>query len=242
MEKALVYKKSNGKVLGGSIIIGVGLLLLVQKFGVVFPYWLFSWKTALIAIGLILGAKHRFRYFGWMLFVMAGVLFLLEDIIPGINMSKFIWPIIIVVAGIFTIFFNPFNVGGWKNPWTRKPRSNQEITSEEDFIESMSLFGGIRKNVLSKKFKGGEIATVVGGTEINLSKADINGYGKAVLEVAAVLGGVKIIVPPDWDVKSEVIAILGTVEDKRPLQTKTNSDKVLIIRGAAVLGGIDIRS
>ena len=114
--------------------------------------------------------------------------------------------------------------------------------SEDDYIDSTSVFGGSKRLVLSKNFKGGEVVTVMGGAEINLSQADIQ--GRAILDVTQVMGGTKIVVPSNWDVKSEMAtAILGGIDDKRIIQPSgVDPNKVLIIKGTSILGGIDIRS
>ena len=54
-------------------------------------------------------------------------------------------------------------------------------------------------------------------------------------------GGIKIIVPSNWDVKFENTAAFGNVEDKRRLQNlNADSSKTLVIAGTAVFGGIEI--
>ena len=57
----------------------------------------------------------------------------------------------------------------------------------------------------------------MGGTEINLMKADIQ--QPIVLEVNNVFGGAKLIVPSNWNVKNEVTAVFGGIEDKRTIST-----------------------
>jgi hypothetical protein len=119
--------------------------------------------------------------------------------------------------------------------------ANYSGAYSSDYLSSTSIFGGVKKNVISKNFQGGEIVTFLGGADINLSQADIK--GRVILDVTQVLGGTKIIVPPHWDVISEVSAVFGGVEDKRFLQPGTiDPTKVLVIRGTSLLGGIDIRS
>jgi predicted membrane protein len=95
--------------------------------------------------------------------------------------------------------------------------------TSEDYLDTVAVFGGVRKNVTSKDFKGGEVVCVLGGAEINLSQSIIN--GQASLELVNVLGGTKLIVPPHWEIKSEVVAIFGGIEDKR-IQQNTPAEKV----------------
>src|SRR5690606_6223030 len=114
----------------------------------------------------------------------------------------------------------PDNFGDWSRepdpapPGTAysEPDSRDQEAAAEDRIESVSIFGGVKKNIVSKNFRGGEIVNFFGGSEINLIQADIN--GRINLEVVQVFGGTKIIVPANWTIHSEMVAIFGGIEDK----------------------------
>ena len=121
----------------------------------------------------------------------------------------------------------------WKTEWT--PTSNDS----GDMIDSTAIFGGLKKNVLSKNFKGGDVTTFMGGAEINLMQADFT--GRVMLDCFNMFGGTKLIVPADWHVQSGLVTIFGGVEDKRP-PSPVNSDKVLYIDGTCIFGGIEIKS
>lgn len=114
-------------------------------------------------------------------------------------------------------------------------------TQEEDaeYVEINTAFGSVKKIILSKNFKGGEINNFMGGTEINLMKADIQ--GTITLEVNNVFGGAKLIVPSNWDVKNEVTAVFGGIEDKRAINsTPADPGKIIVLKGTCVFGGIEI--
>jgi predicted membrane protein len=103
------------------------------------------------------------------------------------------------------------------------------------------VFSGSKQHVYSKAFKGGEIVSIFGGCDLNLSQADFN--NTVVLEVTAIFGGVKIVVPPTWTVKSDVTAIFGGLDDKRSVLSVTEEPrKIIIIKGLALFGGVDIRN
>ena len=114
-------------------------------------------------------------------------------------------------------------------------------TSTEDVLEVNVVFGAVKKNIISKDLKGGEINVVFGGTELNFNQADFN--DKITIEVNVVFGGTKLIVPSNWTVKSEVVTIFGGMEDKRNSQTLADSpEKLLLLKGTVIFGGIDIKS
>src|SRR5690606_19013484 len=98
-----------------------------------------------------------------------------------------------------------------------------------------------KKRVFSKNFRGGDVTTLFGGTEIDFTQADLN--GEAVVDMTQCLGGTTLIVPANWAVKSDLVAILGGINDKRRhLADAGETNKVLRISGTAVLGGIEIKN
>lgn len=121
-------------------------------------------------------------------------------------------------------------------------KADQYYTSHaEDYIDITSVLGNSQRVVVSKNFKGGDVTCFMGGAEINLTQADIT--GSVMIDLTTVMGGVKLIVPPNWEVKSEISTVLGGVEDKRQVQGKIiDFNKVLVLKGTAFMGGIELRS
>jgi predicted membrane protein len=126
-----------------------------------------------------------------------------------------------------------------KKEWGHRSEVPLNIENN-DVLDIVSIFGSVRKNILSKSFRGGEIVSIFGGSEVNLTQADI--INVAELEIVQIFGGTKLIIPSNWNVRSEAVAILGGVEDKRELRTGVTPDKTLIIKGTTIFGGIDIVS
>ena len=186
--------------------------------------------------------------------IVIGVIFLSNKILPDLDLGRFFWPLLIIGFGVWMIsgrkektLFESFKWDKEENlEFNTNSESNEAQTAFEqsdflgDKINSVSIFGGIKKNIVSKNFQGGDIVNFFGGSEINLMQADIKGRVK--IEVVQVFGGTKIIVPANWVVQSEMVAIFGGIEDKRPPQLSTMPDKVLIIQGTSIFGGIDIKS
>lgn len=300
------------------------------------PDWLFSWHVLLIAIGLFLGLRHNFRGGAWLILILVGGCFLIQDFYPNTQLRRFIAPCVLIFIG-FIIMFRPRNrwrSHPWKDEWREhmhqkwhaqrewekqqwkhhhgrwhrpnewggpnsnfggpnswggpnppqpnqpqpEPQPNQnpqpeqgqtangptqpdpgpttsqtggafansgsgssgDYYSTEDFIDTTSIFGGVHKKVVSKNFRGGDIVTFLGGSEIDLSQADI--IGTARLDVTQVMGGTKIIVPAHWEVRSEVTALFAGFEDKRQQPAMINPEKVLIIDGTSIFGGIELKN
>jgi hypothetical protein len=231
----------SGRVMGGAFIVILGVIFLLRQAGVEIPYLKFSWETILIAVGLYLGFRHSFKGFAWLVPIIIGIVFLTKDYYPELEIHRYIWPIAIIGVGLFMILKK--NKIGTDQNW-RSWDGNINETSGDDFIDSTVIFGGVKKNIISKNFRGGEAVTVFGGTEINLTQADVP--NPIVLDLTQVFGGTKLLVPPHWKIQSQdVVCILGGVEDKRPIMadpSAADSNKILILKGTCILGGIDIKS
>ncbi|HTD42132.1 MAG TPA: DUF5668 domain-containing protein [Mucilaginibacter sp.] len=265
----LQNKPRNNKALAGIILLLVGLVLLVHQLDFfLFPGWLFSWPMILVAIGLYSGAKHNFRNTGWLIMVMLGVVFTLDDAVKGYDMSRVTWPIFIIIFGLWLILrrgnrfdknkdrwdkWASFNQGPGQTPPPADPNapvdpnkpnndfgSNFKHTYGDDYLDAVSVFGGVKKTILAKDFKGGEIVNIFGGAELDLTQADIN--GRVVLDITQIFGGTKIVVPSNWQVVSDIAAVFASVDDKRIRTTATGNEKILVLKGVSIFAGIDIRS
>jgi len=226
------FDNRSGRVWGGVILVIVGTVFLARKAGIDFPHWLFSWEMIVIAIGLYIGVRQSFRPGGWMIAVAVGGVFMLDDLLYDINLKPYLWPSFIIAFGLYMIF---------------RPRSNfkgmggSSRNSSQDTIDDVAVFGGSKTNIISKDFKGGEITTIFGGTDLNLMQADFK--NSISLELTQVFGGTKLIVPANWSIKSEVVTIFGGIDDKRPMAAEAvDPNKVLILKGTCIFGGIDIKS
>ena len=117
---------------------------------------------------------------------------------------------------------------------------NKDFGDHADMIDITAVFSGVKKNILSKNFKGGDIMAFMGGAEVNLTQANFE--GRIMIDAFNMFGGTKLIVPPDWDVQSEIVAIFGGVDDKRPPSAHHDPSKVVVLDGTCIFGGIEIRS
>jgi predicted membrane protein len=248
-----MYKHRSNRILAGLIIVGIGIVLFAEKMGVIFPAWLMTWPMLLIVIGFYVGVKHNFRNFAWVILMVVGGLFLWDEIVVGVDLKRFLFPIIIIAVGLISILrprpSRRFRRQMWRERWDDRRNSGFEkadIVSEninplsDDFISINSVFSGLKRTVLSKSFKGGKISCVFGGIELDLSQADIQ--GTVVLTFDEVFGGVKLVVPSNWTVKSNIEGVFHGVEDKRNQLIQNDPEKVLVLQGSAVFAGVEIKS
>ena len=239
-----ILSGKNSNALTGAFILLIGIVALMKAVMLDFPGWVFSWQMALIAFGVFIGIRHNFRGGAWLVLLLVGGVFLLRDIFPDFSF-KLIWPTVLIVIGAF-IIMRPRRRWKWDGAKRTEGASDSFFSedidySKDDFVDSTSIFGGAKKIVISKNFKGGDIVNIFGGTELDLSQADFTGV--AIIELTTVFGGTKLLVPSNWSIKSEAVTIFGGIEDKRRMQTMTEaSEKTLVIRGTVIFGGIDIKS
>ncbi|MFD1629192.1 LiaF transmembrane domain-containing protein [Pseudopedobacter beijingensis] len=245
------YSNRSGKVAFGLVISAAGVVLLMEQIGYFVADWVLSWPMGLIMLGLITGVKHGFKHGAWFLLTLIGGVFLVNKIDPALSIGQYVLPVALILMGVWVIFSKRPKCNPRKERWKKKFREFKEGQDEfyyqkknsgEDVIESVSVFGSIRKHVISKTFKGGEVVCIMGGAEINLGQADIQ--GRVELEVVQVFGGTKLYVPEHWEIITEMSAIFGGVEDKRIYRNRADmdTDKMLVIKGISIFGGIEIIS
>ena len=264
--------RNGKAIAGVILLVVGGILLLRQLDLFLFPGWLFSWPMFLIIPGLYIGAKSNFQKPAWFILVLLGVAFLAEEAIGhSSGRVIWPLTFIVGGLWMIMRRNNKYDQEKWQQfsdkkkqppyPGTEDPVVDYTIDENgntntadagpskfthqtpftEDFINTTAIFGGVDKIILSKNFRGGEILNIFGGTEIDFTKADIDGH--VVMEITQVFGGTKLIIPPHWHVISNVSSIFAAVDDKRMRHTATiTNEKVLIIKGASIFAGIDIRS
>jgi predicted membrane protein len=248
--------REHGRIIGGLILVGVGCALLLRNMDFPIPHWLFTWPMILILVGVYSGFKHNFRNSSWIILMGIGTFFLFDRYIFEVSLEPYFWPIFIIVIGVLFII-RPRRRNRWwqdpngnfKNKWQDKWGNNFSNTSDvnytadsSDFFKIHSVFSGVKRTILSKNFQGGSVSCVFGGAEIDLMQADFN--GKVVIRIEAVFGGAKILIPANWVLQNEIDGVFHGVEDKRQFNPgiAANADKVLVLRGSAVFGGVEIKS
>lgn len=235
-------KKISGSIWAGGLILAIGSILLLDRMDFLyFPHWLFTWKTLLIAIGLVLGVSKKFEGIGWLVLILIGTFFMIDDI-PGFpyDVDRYAFPVGIIVVGAFIV---------GRALWGPSREARKTLTGDglvtldeggEDYFDITAIFGGAKRKVFSKNFKGGDATCIFGGTDLDLTQADIQ--GTVVIDVVQMFGGVKLIVPANWEIKSDIVAILGGFDDKRNTPQGPPSGKKLVITGFVMFGGVDIKS
>ncbi|HXA01788.1 MAG TPA: hypothetical protein VNW99_07370 [Cytophagaceae bacterium] len=243
----------RGKIIGGLLVVSIGVLFLLKELGMEIPFWLFSWKMLLIVLGLFTILKNRFKSAWGLTLMITGGAFIAADFYPEVNITSLFFPVLIIIAGLFIIFKPRHKHHDHWNKWKRQCQYNKKWSghhpyypetenSNDDFISAYVYMGSLKKSIVSKTFKGGKLKSHFGGVELNLSQADFE--GQVILEIDQMFGGLELIVPANWEVKSELVAGFSSVEDNRRMQSAVNGEtpKILLLRGTNYFGGIEIKN
>lgn len=226
------------------IVIGAGVLFLLRSIGIL-PYAisrvLISWQMLLIVIGVfnILSTQHRVS--GYILIGIGGFFMLDKLFYWDIGFWQVFWPLVLIGIGVAVLVNHQKNQGqGYR--FNQMGARNSGF-DDGDFIDEVTIFSGTEKTITSQNFRGGKITSIFGGSEINLTQAQLSD-DKNDIEVVSIFGGSTLIVPPDWDVKVNVTAVFGGFSDKRYKRTGVEKDpqKLLRVQGVVIFGGGEIKS
>ena len=114
-------------------------------------------------------------------------------------------------------------------------------TAFMDRINESVIFSGVNRKFMTKDFQGGKATVIFGGLDLDLTQVDFTGVVTLDLEVG--FGGVKLLVPPHWDVRTEVSNVAAGLEDKRMFREGgVDTNKVLILKGTLLFSGLEIKS
>lgn len=228
--KRPVSKKS---VVFGFVVILFGIVLLLKNFDMLDPIYkdlIFSWKTLLIAIGIISLAGKE--YFSGIILIAIGTIFHLTHYYAcPVNFRLIIWPAAFILFGLAIVFKHrrlPFNP------------TKRHMDSVDDYFEDTTIFGGTEKYINNHNFKGAKLTAIFGGSEFNLQQVELSENG-AHIDITMVFGGCVLIVPPDWNIHLGVNNIFGGISDKRAPAT-IDLNKNVYIKGVCAFGGCEIKS
>lgn len=216
-------------------VIAFGMLFLLDNLGIIeFGNVFQFWPVILILLGarrIADSTSNGGRAWGGVLIAL-GVVMLLK----GMGLIYITWrvlaPLLMIAAGLLVVFRSTRErkqtVGGMLD----------KDAGQDTFVRLTALLGGIERRVSTQDFSGGEITAIMGGCQLDLRKASIQ--GEAVLNVFAMWGGIEIKVPDDWTVSLEGTPLLGGFSERTGVPR--DNSKRLIIRGVALMGGVEVRN
>ena len=231
----------TGQVVLGLLVIGMGLLFLLDNLGLVDMHRAVSfWPMLFVIVGTVKLCDTRSQG-GTLLgaaLVGVGILMML-DRLDIINFSvRTLWPLVLIGLGGFLVAKALRNRGMTGAVGASSGAGMLDETGSGDVVDITAILGGYERRVATQDFRGGEITAVMGGCELDMRGASIR--GEAVINVFAFWGGVTIKCPSDWTVILLGTPILGGFEEKTVVPP--DGSKRLVIRGYAIMGGVEIRN
>lgn len=135
-------------------------------------------------------------------------------------------------------------LGGFVASHVASMRDASASAPQAGRLNSVTVMGGYHPQPPTGEFTGGQIANVMGGSQIDLRQATIAPGAAADIELFTMMGGVDLRVPDNWQVEADTVFVMGGMDDKRPHADTAQTDPIapkLILRGSVIMGGITIR-
>jgi hypothetical protein len=249
--------RSNHGLIPGAIVIGIGVLFLLQNFHIAYIWdWWRYWPVALIAAGLVKLVDSTYgggRVIGGIM-IVTGAIFLGSSLgLYDVSIGE-LWPLFLIGAGLMMLGnrvwgpnFPGSAPGGWgKGQWNKgtwNKGRDADAPGSYPSLNEVAIFGGGKRKVTSQDFKGGELTAIFGGFEIDLRYAGMTG-DSAVLEINAIFGGAEVRIPDTWTAVVQGVGIFGGYGDEStaPNPAANPQIKRLFLKGAAVFGGVSIKN
>lgn len=223
----------TGRLVAGVMILGLGLVFLLDNFEIIDAGRLFDWWPVLLigaGVSHLLQREPGRRGWGTVL-VAGGAFFLLRNFHIVHWRWREVWPFLFVLMGASLV---------WRS--LRRPRAGGATSEVRGDVNEFAILGGGERAVRSREFRGGEVTAIMGGFEVDLREAELAPEG-AHIEVFVMMGGVDFKVPESWNVVLNVTPIMGGTEHKAGSAREPGTAvRTLTIGGLVIMGGIEVKS
>ncbi len=216
-------RRSLGQVLAGVLVVLVGVVLLLERTGVVDidlgTVASTLWPLVVVLVGLTSLLLVPRAWFGPVVITAAGVVLLLDRLdVLDVSLWDYLWPIAVILIGLGITF------GAARG-------------QQEDRITALAFWWGTERRSRSPHFRSASLTAIMGGVELDLREADIQGTAR--VDVFTFWGGVDIKVPRTWEVRTTGLPLLGGWENKT--QAPAGGGPVLEVRLVTIMAGAEVR-
>lgn len=193
------------------------------------------WPSIIILAGIIGLLDRGSSKLGSLIVIAIGAVFQLSrlDLITR-DVFRYFFPVALILIGANMIISKGVRThksGVDSEGWNK----NRTI---EDFVDHTVLMSGIENINTSQSFKGGKLTAIMGGIELDLREANMEG-AQCYIEATAIAGGIEIHVPNHWRVEAQGTPLLGSFSNKAKSVTDPTAP-LLIVKGTAIMGGVEI--
>jgi hypothetical protein len=214
-------------ILGLAIVV-LGSLLLLDNLNLIEadPLYRFFFPTVLLAVGVSVLVQGSI--WGWVWLVGGGWMLAEKLDYIDVNFFQLFFPAVLLLVGGSLVYRT------FVRPQTTAPGPDDPAS----YVRAFAVMSGNERRGIASTFRGGDLAAFMGGVTLDLRQAKMAPEG-AVLDTFAFWGGIEVKVPESWQVRGEVIPLMGGFEDKtRPKAGAV--DGTLVIRGFAIMGGVEV--
>lgn len=217
----------------GAVVIAIGLLFLLDNLDIVnFGQAVSFWPVMFILFGSLklADADHRKGNIGGVILIGIGIALILRNLGYLYFDMRAFWPLVLIFIGGAVVYKSIVR--------RRDPTLMTVKDGSDNIVDVTAILGGFERRITTPNFRGGDITAVMGGCELDLRGSSIE--GEAVINVFAAMGGISLKVPTDWSVVLHGTPIMGGFDEKTI--APQNPTKRLIIKGYALMGGVEVRN
>lgn len=225
--------RGGPRLVFGIVLILLGVVFSLDRLGLVRAEDVLDfWPVIFVVVGLskiVFPASGGSRFSGFVLLVVGSWLLLEELRWIDVDFSDW-WPVLLVLVGLRL---------AWQGLFGRSEGDGD--ASDLSIVNAVAILGGSKRISRSEAFRGGDLVAFMGGCEIDLTRARI-ARSPAVIDAFAMWGGVEIKVPRDWRVTVKGIPLLGGYEDQTSSDDDLDPTQQLIVKGFAIMGGVEVKN
>jgi hypothetical protein len=233
--KSNASKSLPSQVILGGFVVALGVLFLLDNLDIFEFHRVISfWPALFVLLGVVKlldSNSPNGKIFGSVL-IGVGVLMTLNRLgVLHIEMRA-AWPLLLIVVGGAVIY---------KALAGRKAIEHGAMVFDKDsdsIVDITAILGGFDRRITTQNFRGGEVTAFMGGCMLDLRGSSMQ--GEAVINVFVGMGGISLKVPTDWTVILHGTPIMGGFDEKTV--NPPNGSKRLIVKGYAIMGGVEIRN
>jgi predicted membrane protein len=243
----------SARVVFGLVVIALGVLFTLDNLGLVSAGRALSWWPAVLVLFGVMRLTGTYRtrnvVLGTILTLAGGLLLLHEAGVIAFQPWDF-WPAVLVVIGGSIVIralrrahggdAGPGPAGGIVHASGGGAGAPAGPGDAASTLSTIAVWAGIERKVTSVTFRGGDVTAIMGGAEIDLRPARMEG-GHAVLDVTVLWGGVDLYVPADWRVSVEALPLLAGIEDSTQAPAGEARGH-LVVRGVVLMGGLEVKN
>jgi hypothetical protein len=221
--------RSTPQLAVGVIIILLGILFTLDSLNLLnVVSYLRYWPALLLAYGAyrLLEPGDPPQFVPGIIFTIMGGILLLNALRFHLPLRR-MWPLFLVILGLAIL----------SHALRRREGTSADSAAA---VSAFAFLSGVQRTCRSKGFRGGDLTAIMGSCELDLRQAEMES-DRAVISTFSMWGGIELRVPDHWTVSTEIMPIMGGCDD----HTEAHGDgprKHLIIKGLAVMGGVEVRN